>query len=151
MRLVGPMLVLAVGGCAPPHEPTCQGLTPLEIHAQAQLDCAAVVADVEIVRTALAGAPERWRLQEVDFEGTFRGLRVCVHADPTFTRDGRSWVGRYDLVDGVELGSRGDALPHELLHALDVQRGQWLTSSHAGWDWTFDDEVTGRMSGTWSI
>lgn len=150
MRLAA-LLALLAASCSHPRGELACSVPPFQIRAEAgPLDCAAVEADVALVRAALDTAPERWRVAAGDFDSTFRGLDVFVHPDPTFTRDSRSWVGRFDLVDGVELGSRGDALPHELLHAVDVERGELLTGLHLGWDWEFDDQATGQMSGAWS-
>lgn len=148
------LLPLAAAACTPARGHHACAAGPLEVLTEQPdqaLDCAAVTADVELVRAALeASAPERWRLEPGAFELSFAGLAVRVHPEPTFGRDGRSWVGRFSVEEGVELGSRGDALPHELLHVLDVERGRVFTGLHWGWDWEFDDEVTGQMSGGWT-
>lgn len=149
------LLPLATAGCAPAGGHHACSVGPLEVLAEQPdqaLDCAAVAADVELVRGALEGsAPERWHLEPGAFDVAFAGLPVLVHPEPTFGRDGRSWVGRFSVTEGVELGSRGDALPHELMHVLDVERGEVLTGLHWGWDWEFDDQVTGQMSGAWTV
>lgn len=143
--------LLLVSACAKPSgaELVCRAL-PFDVFAEVPLDCGAVRFDVATARASLESAPLRWRLSAEEFDSAFLGMPVIVHASPTFSRDGRSWVGRFSVADGVELGSRGDALPHELMHAVDVQRGQLLTGLHPGWDWDFDTAITDRMSGAWS-
>lgn len=151
VRLALLALAVPLAACGPPPWEVACSAAPFIVRAQHPLDCAAVQGDVAMARGALesGAAPARWRLSLQEFDELLAGVSVFVHEEPTFGRDGRSWVGRTS-VDGIELGSRGDALPHELMHAVDVQRGQLLTGYHSGWDWEFDDQVTTRMSGAWS-
>lgn len=138
--------------CEPPPWKVACSAAPLIVRSQHALNCPAVQGDVALARAALESgtAPARWRLSLQEFDELLAGVPVFVHDEPAFARDGRSWVGRTS-VDGIELGSRGDALPHELMHAVDVQRGQLLTAYHSDWDWGFDAQITAQMSGAWSL
>jgi len=145
-------LALGASACGGPSAAFACLTDPFVVQAAHELDCDAVADDVTQVRAALESdtAPARWRLALGEFDEAMAGVPIFVHADETFPRDGRTWVGRYSVVEGIELGSRGDALPHEMMHAIDVHRGEWFTGTHSGWDWTFDDAVTAKMSAAWT-
>lgn len=109
------------------------------------VDCAAVAADVATTRAHF----ELGRLGEGEFDAAFEGLVVYVHRSVRFHSAEGERVGRYSAVDGIDLGAHGDALPHELMHALDAREGHVWTGWHWFWDWEFDDAVTAEMTGRW--
>lgn len=148
------VVLVAVMGCGPSFARVGR-VGPLELRVEEPVSgllLERIAADVAAARASFESGTSsegRWRLGAGEFNSKLDGLVVYVHRAVLLRgHGGGTFVGLWNP-GAIDVNCRGDALPHELMHELDYQAGNLLTSQHLGWDEVLDEGMLKLMSRGW--
>lgn len=98
--------------------------------------CWRVDSDVELTQAGVAQYFEAARVAMADHvqSESLCGTAIRVVSPETFPCDAHGMcTGTYSRHYGITLGGRGEALAHELFHAMDMRLGITWTGDHPQW------------------